>query len=167
MVIEIIALIAFIFLALSGIIISMLGISGTWLVLLGGILYNLITWSWTITIHWLVLLLVLATSAEILEFSIIGIAAKKYKASKTAVIAAIIGGILGAVIGIPIVLFGSLLGLLLGAFLGAFIAEILIKKDFNKAITAATGAVIGGLGGKFVKFLITIAMVIIVFVIIF
>jgi len=164
---EIIAAILFIILALIGLLITFFGISGTWIVLIGAITYNLITWSWAVTIYGIVLLLVLATAGEIIEFSLGGMAVRKYGGTRTASIAAIICGITGAIIGIPGMLLGSVFGLLIGAFAGAFIIEILIKKDLNKALTAACGALIGGIGGKIIKLLILIIMIIIVLMIIF
>lgn len=164
---EIIGAIVVILLSLTGIIVSLFGISGTWLVFLSAIIYDLIVWEWAITIHWLILLLALATAGEIIEFSLGGITARKYGASKAGVIAAIAGGIIGAIIGIPGMLFGSILGLLIGSFIGAFAVEMLVKKDINKALTAAIGAFIGGLGGKLAKLMILLIMIIIVLVLVF
>ncbi|MBW2969129.1 DUF456 domain-containing protein [Candidatus Woesearchaeota archaeon] len=167
MVVETIGLILLILLCFLGILISFFGISGTWLVLLGAVVYNLMHWSWVITIHWLVLLLVLATTVEILEFSLAGITAKHYGASKIGIIGAIIGAVLGALIGIPGLLFGSVLGLLLGAFLGAVLFEFIFKKDISKALKAGIGAFTGAVGGIVLKVIITIIMIIIVLVLVF
>lgn len=167
MITEIIAIIVFILLALTGLIISFIGISGTWLVLAGAILFNIITWSWHISLTWLIGLVILAIIGEIIEFIMVGITAKTYGTSKTGMIAAMAGGIAGAIIGIPGFLFGSILGLLVGAFVGALVVEAIIKKDFTKGFCAGIGAFTGAIGGIVAKFLITIIMIVIVLIVIF
>lgn len=162
---EIIGGILFALLSLCALILSFFGISGTWIVAVGAMLYNVITWSWAISPIWLMILIILCIAGELLELTLGAVTARKYGASKTAMIASMAGGIIGAIVGIPGMLFGSILGMLIGSFLGAVIAELLLEKDLSSALKIGTAAFIGGIGGKIGKFLVTVAMIVIVAVI--
>jgi uncharacterized protein YqgC (DUF456 family) len=164
---EIIGAVFFILLSLIALALSFFGISGTWVVAAAAMLYNTITWSWAISPIWLMILLIMCIAGELLELTLGAVTARRYGASRTAITASIIGGIIGAAIGIPGTLFGSILGMLIGSFLGAVTAELMLKKNILTALRTGTAAFIGGLGGKLGKFLITIAMIVIVAVIVF
>lgn len=155
----------FVLLSLCALMLSFLGISGTWIVAVAAMLYNVITWSWTISPIWLMILLIMCIVGELLELTLGAMTARRYNASKTAMISSMAGGIIGAIIGIPGLLFGSILGMLVGSFLGAVIAELILEKDFASALKVGTAAFIGGIGGKLGKLLITVAMIVIVAVI--
>jgi len=68
MIAQIIALILSGLLFLVGVILSMFGIGGTFLVFAGAVLYNLITWSWAVNEWTLGILLFIAVLGEILEW---------------------------------------------------------------------------------------------------
>lgn len=159
---EIIGATLFVLLSLCGLILSFFGISGTWIVAVAAMLYNVINWNWTIPPIWLMILIILCIVGELLELILGAITARRYKASKTAMISSMAGGIIGAVVGIPGLLFGSILGMLIGSFLGAVIAELMLEKDVSTALRIGTAAFIGGIGGKLGKLLITVAMIVIV-----
>ncbi len=159
---EIIGATLFVLLSLCGLILSFFGISGTWIVAVAAMLYNVINWSWAISPIWIMILVILCIAGELLELTLGAVMARRYKASKTAMIASMAGGIIGAVIGIPGLLFGSIIGMLVGSFFGAVIAELILEKDVSSALTIGTAAFIGGLGGKLGKLLITVAMIVIV-----
>ena len=164
---EIIGGTLFVLLSLCGLILSFFGISGTWIVAVAAMLYNVINWNWTIPPIWLMILIILCIVGELLELTLGAVMARRYKASKTAMISSMAGGIIGAVVGIPGLLFGSIIGMLVGSFFGAVIAELILEKDVSSALKIGTAAFLGGLGGKLGKLLITVAMIAIVIIIIF
>lgn len=160
---EIIGIIAMIFLFLLGIILTMGGGPGNFLIWGAAIVYNLINWSMKISYLTLGIILAIAIVGEILEY-VIGIkSAKSAGASKAGVTGAILGGLAGAIIGVPIFIIGSLIGMFIGAFLGAVIAEISVEKQpLGKAIKAGIGAFKGRVGAIMVKELLGIVMIIII-----
>jgi hypothetical protein len=106
---------------------------------------------------WLVLLTVLVLVVDNLA-SVIG--AKRYGAGSAGIWGSVIGGIAGLFILPPI-------GLFVLPFVGAFAAEIITGKTTDGALRAAWGTVVGMLGGMVGKFLIHLAMGIMVWRVIF
>jgi len=151
----------FIIFSIVGFILSFLGIGGTFVVLLGALLYNLISWSFAIPWSTIAILLGLAVLGEALEWIITAYGIKK-KASKYAVIGSIAGAIIGAAVLSFIPLIGTIIGLILGAMLGAFIAEYIHKNNTKKAWTAAKAALKGRALVSLTKTLITIVQVFII-----
>ena len=82
-------------LMLAGLVITPLGLPGTWLIFGCAVVYGFVThWAkfgWT----FLLLLLVIATIGEIVEAVSSAVGAKKFGASTGATIAAIVGSIVG------------------------------------------------------------------------
>ncbi len=144
----------------AGIILVPLGLPGAWLIFSSAALYSLFynftpgkTDFWT-----LLILLLIASLGEILEFLVSVWGGKKLKVSNGALIASIIGGLIGAVVGVPVFLIGSLLGLLLGVFLGALVYEFLVEKDFSKALKAALAVFFSRLVASFMKTCLALGM---------
>ena len=160
---EIVGIIAMIFLFLVGIILTLGGGPGNFVILIGAIAYNLITWSMEISYLTLGIVLAIAIAGEVLEY-VIGIkAAKSGGASRAGVTGAIIGGLAGAIIGVPVFLIGSLIGMFIGAFLGAVVAELSVeKKPFKHAVKAGIGAFKGRVGAIMVKELLGVVMIIVI-----
>jgi uncharacterized protein len=77
--------------------------------------------------------------------------AKKFGASRKAVIGAIIGSIVGIFLGFPAVIFGP--------FIGAVIGELLAQKNLRQATRAGIGATIGLVLGAALKLSIALAMI--------
>jgi uncharacterized protein YqgC (DUF456 family) len=77
--------------------------------------------------------------------------AKRFGASKRAVIGAVIGFIVGIFLGIPGVLFGP--------FIGAVIGELLAQRGLNAAARAGVGATIGLVLGAALKLTLAFAMI--------
>jgi uncharacterized protein YqgC (DUF456 family) len=77
--------------------------------------------------------------------------AKKFGASKRAVIGAVIGSMAGIFLGIPGVLFGP--------FIGAVIGELLSRQDLHAATRAGVGATIGLVLGAALKLALALAMI--------
>ncbi|HUK42383.1 MAG TPA: DUF456 domain-containing protein [Candidatus Acidoferrales bacterium] len=77
--------------------------------------------------------------------------AKRFGASKRAVIGALAGALAGIFLGFPGVLFGP--------FIGAVIGEMLSRKDLHAATRAGIGATIGLVLGAALKLALSVAMI--------
>jgi uncharacterized protein YqgC (DUF456 family) len=77
--------------------------------------------------------------------------AKRFGASKRAIIGAMIGALVGIFLGFPGVLFGP--------FIGAVIGELLARRDVNAAARAGIGATIGLVLGAALKLALSFAMI--------
>jgi len=77
--------------------------------------------------------------------------AKKFGASKYAVIGAVLGSIVGIFLGFPGVIFGP--------FIGAVVGELLAQKDLRQATRAGFGATIGLVLGAALKLAMAFAMI--------
>ena len=77
--------------------------------------------------------------------------AKKFGASKYAVIGAVLGSIVGIFLGFPGVIFGP--------FIGAVVGELLAQKNLRQATRAGIGATIGLVLGAALKLAMAFAMV--------
>jgi len=82
--------------------------------------------------------------------------AKKFGASKRAVIGALLGTVVGLFLGFPGVVFGP--------FIGAVIGELLAQKNLRQASRAGIGATLGIVLGAALKLALAFAMVGIFFV---
>jgi uncharacterized protein YqgC (DUF456 family) len=82
--------------------------------------------------------------------------AKKFGASKRAVIGALLGTVMGLFLGFPGVVFGP--------FIGAVIGELLAQKNLRQASRAGIGATLGIVLGAALKLALAFAMVGIFFV---
>jgi uncharacterized protein YqgC (DUF456 family) len=133
---------------------------GTLIILIGAILYAILTSFSIIGGKILVLLTTLYLCGEVLEYIFIIIGGKKLGASNAAVIGAVIGGILGAIIGAGFFGLGLILGTFLGIFLGAFLVELFVRKDFIRSVKAGAGGVIGRFGSIAAKVVIAIVMLV-------
>jgi uncharacterized protein with FMN-binding domain len=134
---------------------------GTLIIMIGALLYALMTEFAVINFKTLVILFALYLFGEIIEYIAIVLGVKKLGASNAAIAGAIIGGILGAAIGAAFFGVGLILGAFLGIFLGAFLVELALKKDVMGSLKAGAGGVLGRLGSVIVKVIIAIAMFII------
>ena len=159
---EVLALVLLITFTLVGFACIFFTTFGTLVMLLGAILYALLTNLSIVGIETLLLLFGLYLVGEVSEYVFIIIGAKKFGASNAAVIGALVGGILGAIIGVFVVGIGIIFGTFLGIFLGAFLVELLIHRDLVKSLKAGTGGVLGRVGSIFVKMIIAIIMIAIV-----
>jgi uncharacterized protein len=77
--------------------------------------------------------------------------AKKFGASKRAVIGALIGAVAGLFLGFPGVIFGP--------FIGAVIGELSARRDWQRATRAGIGATIGLVLGAALKLALAVAMI--------
>ncbi|MEA3489400.1 MAG: DUF456 domain-containing protein [Candidatus Omnitrophota bacterium] len=162
MIMNILALSVLLIFTLAGIIAIFFTTFGTLLILVGTILYALMTGFSVITLKVLVILCALYLFGEVLEYVFIVLGAKNLGASNAAVFGAIIGGVLGAVAGTAFFGVGLIAGTFLGIFLGAFLVELILQRDLIKSMKAGTGGVLGRLGSIAAKLVIAFAMLSIV-----
>lgn len=135
---------------------------GTLIILIGAVLYAILTNFSIITLNASLILLILYLVGEVLEYAFIIIGGKKFGASNRAILGAIIGGVLGATLGAGFLGIGLILGTFLGIFLGAFCVELFIQRDVVKSLKSGAGGVIGRAGSILAKVVIAFAMLAII-----
>jgi uncharacterized protein YqgC (DUF456 family) len=147
-----------------------IGMPGTWIIILMAVALQFIQHSWAPTDApymfsiWILIGSVgIAALGEVLELVAGAFGAKKGGASKKGMLGALLGGIVGAIVGtfvIPIPLVGSLIGALVGCGLGAIIGELNNTKEtrLKDTIKPAAGAVIGRIMGTLAKLPCAIAV---------
>lgn len=141
----------------TGILLSALGLSGTWLVPAAALItfFKL----GVPTLGTLIAFALLCAGVEVLEAVAGWLGVIKQGGSKAAGLAAVAGGLIGGVIGsalFPII--GTLLGMLAGSFTLAFTVEWTRLKHHGQAAKIATGALLARLCILFLKASLTLAM---------
>lgn len=99
----------------------------------------------------LVILGVLSLLAWALDWVAGSLGARRFGASRHAVVGAMLGALVGLFFGLP--------GILLGPFLGAVIGELVARRDLGQAGRAGLGAWLGLLLGVAAKLAISISMI--------
>ena len=146
---------------ISGVVVTLFGFPGTFIIASATLLYFLFTDYSEISWVLIFLLFAIAVLLEFLEFSLSGYMANRFGGSKLSIAGAILGGLIGAILGTAILpVIGTLMGAFIGAFGGAFIGEYFISRDFERAIIAGIGAFLGAVGGKTLKTVTAVAMVV-------
>lgn len=155
--VEIFAFIVFTLFYLVGIVGIVLPVlPGVPLAALGAVLAGWLTGFEALTATVLAWVVALALLAQVTDYIGNVIGAKHYGASRPGLWGGIVGSILGLVLLPPF-------GFLPGALLGAVGAELLTGREPAEALRAGVGALIGTLGGVLVKFIIVIAIGIMVY----
>jgi len=148
-------------LCLSGIILSCLSISGTWLVSLAAILSIFLKGD--VFVGWICVAVFLLISGAIegLEFIAGTMGVTRKGGSKLAGVMALVGGILGTILGgfIPIPLLGPILGMLVLSFVMVYAVEYQRLKKHSSAADIATGTVIARAVVILLKVTATLGMV--------
>ncbi len=98
----------------------------------------------------LVLLGIMALLTYVVDFAASAVGARKFGASRRAVIGAVVGAVVG--------LFFGLVGVIIGPFIGAVIGELSVRLDFEAASRAGFGATIGLALGAAAKLAMAFAM---------
>jgi uncharacterized protein YqgC (DUF456 family) len=98
----------------------------------------------------LTLLAVLALLTYPLDLAATALGAKRFGASKRAVVGAALGALVGLFFGLP--------GILLGPFIGAVIGELTAQRGLGEAGRAGLGATIGLVLGAVGKLVIALSM---------
>jgi uncharacterized protein YqgC (DUF456 family) len=136
---------------------------GTLIILIGALLYALITGFSVFNLKTLIILFTLYFCGEVLEYIFVIMGGKKLGASNAAVAGAIVGGIFGAALGTAFFGIGLIPGTFFGIFLGAFLVELFIRKDVVKSLKAGTGGILGRVGSIGAKLIIAAVMFYIMF----
>jgi uncharacterized protein YqgC (DUF456 family) len=147
-------------LCIAGIFISLLAISGTWLIAIAA---GILLWfrpddapGWAVV----TLFILLAVALEVFEFVAASLGIARRGGSAAAGWAALFGGLIGMVIGgfIPVPVVGSLFGMLAGSFIFAYWVEHRRLKHEAKAAHIARGAVWAKLSVMFFKTVAALGM---------
>jgi len=146
---------------LAGIFMVPLGLPGTWVIALGGVLYSLFQpfdggSSSPVAVD--LVLIGLAVFGEVMELLVGTLGSKPLQVSNGAIACAFIGGIVGAIVGVPVFLVGSLIGLFIGAFVGAFFYEWLTLKNFGRAFVNASAVLATRMVATFHKTTLAVGM---------
>jgi hypothetical protein len=128
---------------LTGLLLIPLGLPGIWLIVGAVAVYNPVTGTDAVGTSTIVGVLVLATIAEIIEFTLAARFTRQYGGSRRAGWGAIIGGMIGAIVGVPVPVIGSVIGAFVGSFVGALVAEWSRGTQTGMATRVATGALLG------------------------
>ena len=129
---------------LVGLVLVPLGLPGIWLIVGAAAVYNPLTRTEAIGTWTIIGVLVLATIAEVIEFTLAARFTRQYGGSKRAGWGAILGGMIGAIVGVPTIpIIGSVIGAFIGSFAGALIAEWSRGTRTGPATRVATGALLG------------------------
>lgn len=148
-------------LCLSGLILSCLSISGTWLVSLAAILTFFLKGD--SFVGWICVGIFLALSAvvEALEFVASSMGVTKKGGSKLASFMAFAGGILGAILGafIPIPVIGPVIGMFLVSFLLVYAVEYRRLRTHSRAADIATGTILARAAIIILKVAATMGMI--------
>lgn len=144
--------VAVIVLTMIGVVGALLpGLPGTPVIVITAVIYGLVNNFQIISFNLVLLLVGLSLIAEILEYIITGIGAKKYGASRYGIFGLLLGGLLG------LIFFGPL-GVLGGMLLGSTIMEVISGKELLLAVKTGLGALIGAIGGSVFSFLVALLM---------
>ncbi|MDH7448002.1 DUF456 domain-containing protein [Aquimarina sp. 2201CG14-23] len=148
-------------LVIIGFILCLVGIVGSFLPVLPG---PMTSWIGLLILHFtkvipqnwtfLGVTLGIAVFVWILDYIVPAWGTKRFGGTKYGMIGSSVGLILG-------LLFLGPFGIIIGPFAGAFIGELIKdSNDASKALKAAFGSFLGFLAGTFVKFIVSIAFVI-------
>lgn len=141
---EFLALVILILAMPAGLIAVVLGLPGTWLILVASVFYGWLTDFAIITSQLLLGLLALAVVAELLDFTAGLWGARRYGGTKKAMVGTMTGGILGAVALSPMLFgFGTIVGAFFGSFVGAFSMTYLEQRKMDKSMRVGWGALLG------------------------
>ncbi len=131
---------------------------GTFLVVLGAVIFAFLTRFLVFDFWTLGILLALYLFGELMEYAATVLGAKRLGASNTAIVGAIAGGIFGAVIGGGCFVIGIIPGTLIGIFLGAFILEWIVKRDWKQSLKSGIGSLVGRVGAVAAKVIVVLCM---------
>jgi uncharacterized protein len=122
---EIVVIVLLSLLAIAGWVLALVGISGTWLILIAGVALDLsVGGGWDFVATSIILLLACA-AAEGVEFLAGVLGAKAFGGSRAAQVGALAGSVLGGIGGSALMpILGTILGVVLGGFAGAMIGEL-------------------------------------------
>jgi uncharacterized protein len=118
----------------------------------GFLVYQFLINSDTLPISFWVGAVLITLVVVVVDYVAGGIAARSYGGSKWSIPAAILGALVG-------VAFGPI-GILVGPLVAVFLLEWILKKDWEQALRAGYGTLVGFLGGLFIKGLLMAGLLI-------
>jgi uncharacterized protein YqgC (DUF456 family) len=157
------------FVSLIGLAMLIITMPGLWLMTAAAAAYALMTRLHYLGARSLLVLFLMAVTAEVLEVLLMGREARRAGGRRGTGLGAFIGGIVGAFAGslIPIPIVGTILGLGLGCFFGAAIVEWFGGGQAKKSIEVGIGAARGRAYGLIAKLIIGGAMLLLIIVMAF
>ncbi len=164
---------AFLMIVISCWAMTLFGLPGNWFIPVAAIAFDFaLRDGWRLEIQWplIIVLLLLATVGEGLEFLAGAVGVRRQGGSKLSAVLALIGsalgGVAGAVVGLPIPIVGPVLGVLLfaslGALVGAALGEDWHGEELDKSLSVGVAAFWGRLWGSLAKTLVGGIMVAVV-----
>jgi uncharacterized protein len=117
-----------------------LGVPGLWIMVA---VLGVGTWLGAVGVAILVMCVVLAAAAEVVEYLIIDRLNVRYGGSRLAFWGAIIGGVAGVLIGMPVPVIGSIIAGFLGSFAGAAVATLYETRKVESAARVGWGTLMG------------------------
>jgi len=160
---EIVGVVLFWLVLLIGVAVIPFGVAGTFIIVADTLIYGLASGFEKITLPFVGLLLAIALGVELIEELMSAFMAKKFGGSKGAMVGAFVGGFLGALFGTAAApVLGTLLGGFFGAFFGAMLLEWIHTTDLQNAFKVGIGAFCGAVGGKIMKIVVAVIMVVMV-----
>lgn len=98
----------------------------------------------------LAILLALTVLSFVIDLTSAALGARKFGASRAALIGSVIGTVIGLFYGLP--------GLVVGPFVGAFIGELTVRKNLWKAGVAGVATTLGLIAGIAIRLALVFAM---------
>jgi uncharacterized protein YqgC (DUF456 family) len=150
---------------ITGWVLNIFGLPGLWLMVIGHVIFALVTrWDNYVGLTSVIIIVLLAVLAEIIEFVAGAAGSSKAGGTKRGAIGAIIGTIVGGFVGtgvIPIPIVGTIVGAIAGAFAGASLIELMIDPDTGRAMRIGVGAAKGRFAGMVIKSVIGAMMIVV------
>lgn len=124
----------------AALLLTPLGVPGLWIMSA-----VLAVAAWTGAVAWLIVViaLVLAAAAELVEFLILERMNVRYGGSRLAFWGAIAGGIAGVIVGMPVPVIGAIIAGFIGSFAGAAAATLYETRRMDTAARVGWGTLLG------------------------
>lgn len=153
-------------LLLCGLALTLMTLPGLWLMVASAAGYALLTGFQYVGWKTLIVLLIWAGIAEVVEITSSGTGAKKAGGGRPGLWGALIGGIIGGIwlSFVPVPIISTLIGVCIGTFLGATVGEFAFGKHIGHSAWIGLGAAKGRLVGTFVKLGFGVVMLIVTLV---
>ena len=162
---DVFVLVLLVLACVAGLLLTVVRLSGTWLILVAAIVYSWSTDWQAIGPGMLGFLAGLAVFGEIVEFLTSMVATRRGGGSRAAGWAGLIGGIAGMfVFSIPLPVIGTMIGAVIGCFAGAMLAELAQQKRIEHGARVGYFAAVGFVIGLAVKIALALVMSVIVVV---
>ncbi|NPU83350.1 MAG: DUF456 domain-containing protein [Syntrophaceae bacterium] len=132
--------------SLAGLLATLLGLPGQFLILAAALVYAAATGFATLGWKVLLVLVFLAALAEVLDFALRAAGAARFGASRKGAWAAALGSVAGMFLFTPFLFgLGTVLGAFAGGFAGVFAVEMMRQRKIRPALRAGLGSLLGGL----------------------